>query len=105
MQESGAFDYRALDDVIHSRIRLAVMAILASVDDAEFTYLRDRVGATDGNLSTHLSRLTEAEYVEVTRELVNGRATSRYRLSREGRRAFRAYLQNMERMLGGVDDE
>lgn len=105
MSDRGTFDYRALDDVIHSRIRLAVMAILASVDDAEFTYLRDRVGATDGNLSTHISKLTDAGYVETSKHMTNGRAASRYRLSTQGRAAFRSYLGRMEQLLGGVEDE
>lgn len=102
MSDDRTFDYRKLDDVIHSRIRLAVMAILASAEDAEFTYLRDRVGATDGNLSTHISRLTDAGYVEVSKALENGRAASRYRISAEGRSAFAAYLKRMEDLLGGV---
>lgn len=105
MSDPGNFDYRSLDDVIHSRIRLAVMAILASVDDAEFTYLRDRVGATDGNLSTHISKLADAGYVEATKALTNGRAASRYRLTGEGRAAFRSYLGRMERLLGGLGHE
>lgn len=104
MSDGSAFDYRALDDVIHSRIRLAVTAILASVADAEFTYLRDKVGATDGNLSTHLSKLTEAGYVDVRRELVDGRPTSRYSLSERGRGAFTDYLKHMESLLGGIDE-
>lgn len=95
------FDYRKLDDVIHSRIRLAVMAILASVERAEFTYLRDAVGATDGNLSTHLSRLAEAGYVEVEKRFEANRPVSRYALSAEGRAAFRAYVERMERLLRG----
>jgi DNA-binding MarR family transcriptional regulator len=103
MTESSPFDYRALDDVIHSRIRLAVMAILASVDDAEFTFLRDRVGATDGNLSTHLARLTEAGYVASRKSLVDGRAASQYRLTRAGRRAFSNYLKQIEDLLGGLE--
>ena len=74
--------------------------ILASVDDAEFTYLRDKVGATDGNISTHLSRLCDAGYVEVHKELQNGRAASRYRLSSVGRAAFGKYLERIEDLLG-----
>ena len=103
MSDGSPFDYRALDDVIHSRIRLAVMAILASVDDAEFTYLRDRVGATDGNLSTHLSRLSHAGYVRVEKALVSGRPSSRYRLTAGGRAAFTDYLNKMEDLLGGIE--
>lgn len=97
------FDHRALDDVIHSRIRLSVMALLASVEDAEFTFLRDRVGTTDGNLSTHLSRLQESGYVDVERELEGRRAVSRYHLTAEGRQAFRAYVERMEALLGGLE--
>lgn len=97
------FDYRELDDIIHSRIRLSVMAILASVKDAEFTYLRDQVRTTDGNLSTHLSRLDEAGYVESRKELADDRPVSRYRLTAEGRAAFRAYVDRMESLLGGIE--
>lgn len=104
MTDASPFDYRGIDDVIHSRIRLAVMAILASVDDAEFTYLRDKVGATDGNLSTHLSRLTDAGYVTVRRALVDGRSVSRYRLAPRGKEAFEAYMRKIEELLGGIEE-
>lgn len=100
--EESPFDYRGLDGVIHSRIRLAVMAILASVEDVEFTFLRDKVRATDGNLSTHLSRLTDAGYVDVSRGFADGRPASRYRLTPEGRAAFIDYLSRMEELLGGI---
>lgn len=103
MDQGLPFDYRRLDDVIHSRLRLTVMAILASVDDAEFTWLRDAVGTTDGNLSTHLARLVDAGYLEVTKELVDSRAASRYRLSDEGRSAFADYLTRMEALLGDLE--
>ncbi len=103
MSDGSSFDYRTLDDVIHSRIRLSIMAILASVDDATFTYLREKVGATDGNLATHMSRLSGAGYVSVEKGLSEGRATSRYELTPLGRTAFRAYLERMEALLGDID--
>lgn len=93
------FDYQQLDEVIHSRIRLAVMAILAAVDDAEFTYLRDRTGATDGNLGAHLRKLEDAEYVAVEKRFVDRKPLSRYRLTARGGRAFREYVERMERLL------
>jgi DNA-binding MarR family transcriptional regulator len=95
-----AFDYQQLDDVIHSRIRLAVVAVLAAVDEADFTYLRDQVNATDGNLGTHLSKLEEAAYVTVKKAFVSRKPVSRYRLTREGRRAFAEYVDRLERLLG-----
>ncbi len=94
-----AFDYQQLDDVIHSRIRLAVVAVLAAVDEADFTYLRDQVNATDGNLGAHLGRLEDAGYVTVRKTFVDRKPISRYRLTREGRRAFADYVDRLERLL------
>lgn len=93
------FDYQQLDDVIHSRIRLATMAILAAVDDADFTFLRDRVGATDGNLGTHLKKLEDAKYVAVEKTYAERKPITRYRLTRLGRRAFREYIARIDRLL------
>lgn len=95
------FDYQKLDEAIHSRIRLAVMAILASVDYAEFTYLRDKVNATDGNLGTHLRKLEAAGYVSVKKSFVDRKPVSRYRLTAAGREAFRRYMDRLEEMLKG----
>lgn len=89
------FDYRALDDVIHSRIRLAAMSLLASADEAEFTWLRDSIGTTDGNLSTHLARLQGAGYVEADRSS----GVTRYRLTTSGRSAFGEYVDRLEALL------
>jgi DNA-binding MarR family transcriptional regulator len=94
-----AFDYQQLDDVIHSRIRLAVVAVLAAVDEADFTYLRGQVNATDGNLGAHLGRLEDAGYVTVRKTFVDRKPISRYRLTREGRRAFADYVDRLERLL------
>lgn len=93
------FDHRKLDRLIHSRIRVGVMAILAAAEEAEFTYLRDQVRTTDGNLGSHLGRLEEAGYVAVRKRFVDRKPVSRYRLTREGRRAFREYVDTLEGML------
>ena len=98
----SAFDYQQLDDVIHSRIRLAIMSILASVEDAEFTYLRDRIGATDGNLGAHLRKLEEAGYVSVDKRFVDRKPVSRYALTAAGRDAFSRYVDRLESMISGA---
>ncbi len=95
----NGFDYRTLDDVIHSRIRLAAMSLLASADEAEFTWLREAIGTTDGNLSTHLAKLVSAEYVEADRST----GVTRYRLTASGRRAFRAYVDRLDALLHPED--
>ena len=93
------YDYRQFDPLIHSRIRLSVLAILVSADDAEFTYLREQVKATDGNLGAHLRRLEEAGYLHVTKHFVDRKPLTRYRITEAGRRAFRSYVDSLERLL------
>lgn len=93
-------DYTQLDAVIHSRIRLAVMATLASADAAEFTFLREQTGATDGNLSTHLRRLEDAGYIGVEKRFESRRPVSRYRLTKKGRSAFSEYVKHLEGLIG-----
>lgn len=96
-------DYTQLDAVIHSRIRLAVMATLASVDDAGFTFLRKQTGTTDGNLSTHLRKLEDAGYIAVEKAFEKRKPVSRYRLTAEGRSAFTAYVERLEALLNGAN--
>lgn len=88
-----------LDDLIHAPVRLAATAILAAVEEAEFTYLRDRLGATDGNLGTHLRKLEDAGYVRAAKSFVGRKPLTRYSLTRAGRAAFRRYLDTLETML------
>lgn len=101
----SAFDYQRLDEVIHSRIRLAVVSMLAGLEWAEFTYLRDRTGATDGNLGAHLRKLEAAGYVVVEKRFEGRKPVSRYGLTEEGREAFRRYVDRLEAMISGGDDE
>jgi DNA-binding transcriptional ArsR family regulator len=89
-----------LDDRIHARLRLAVMALLAGVEEAEFTYLRERLGATDGNLGAHLRKLEDAGFVSVRKEFRERMPVTRYRLTHGGREAFQAYLDDLARVLG-----
>ena len=94
------FDYKQLDDLIHSRVRLAIMAVLMSVDEAHFTFLRDKVNATDGNLSANLSKLEEAGYISAIKSFVKRRPVSSYRVTKKGRRMFKKYLEHLENILG-----
>ncbi len=93
------FDYQQLDEIIHSRIRLAIMSVLISVDEAEFTFLREKVNATDGNLSTHLKKLEDAGYIAVSKTFENRKPVSRYMLTKKGRRAFEIYVERLEQMI------
>lgn len=93
------FNYQQLDDIIHSRIRLAILSVLIAVDEADFVFLREKVGATDGNLSTHLRKLEEAEYVAVQKQFVEKKPQTSYQLTAKGRAAFEAYVNRLEAMI------
>jgi len=93
------FDYQQLDEIIHSRIRLAIIAVLITVDEAEFIFLRDKVNATDGNLSTHLKKLDEAGYIAVNKSFENKKPVSRYLLTQKGRKAFEIYVERLEKLI------
>ena len=93
------FDYQQLDEIIHSRIRLAIIAVLVTVDEAEFTFLREKINATDGNLSTHLKKLEEIGYVAVSKSFENRKPVSRYMLTQKGRKAFEIYVERLENLI------
>jgi DNA-binding HxlR family transcriptional regulator len=93
------FDYQQIDDVIHSRIRLAIMAALIATEEIEFTALRSLTKATDGNLSANLKKLEETGYVLVKKEFINRKPVSSYSLTIEGKNAFSAYIENLERLI------
>lgn len=93
------FDYQQLDDLIHSRIRLAVMSVLVSVDEADFTFLRDKINATDGNISVHLRKLEEAGYITVNKTFVDRKPATSYKLTAKGRKAFELYIEKLESFI------
>jgi DNA-binding PadR family transcriptional regulator len=89
-----------LDPIVHGQLRLAVLSILSGADEAEFTYLRDRLETTDGNLSVHLSKLETAGYVAVKKQFVNRKPKTVYRITDKGRAALLQYIDNLRTLLG-----
>ena len=98
MARPNPFDHNGLDDVIHGRLRLGVVAYLASVESDLFTELREKVGATDGNLSAHLRKLEEAGYVCVDKSFVGRKPQTRLSLTHRGRQAWNAWIDRIERL-------
>lgn len=96
----GDFDYQKLDDIIHSRIRLAIMAVLVTITEADFNFLKKQVNATDGNLSVSLKKLEDAGYLTVTKSFIDRKPSSKYQLTEEGRMAFKVYIDQLEKLLG-----
>lgn len=99
MSNDTDFDYRKLDDMIHSRIRLAIMSVLIAVGDADFNFLKDKTNATDGNLSVHLKKLEDAGYVEITKKFVKRKPVTKAKLTDLGKQAFSEYIKNLEKLI------
>ena len=97
----SAFDVGKLDGVIHGRIRLGIMAYLASAEVADFTELKEALQTTQGNLSVHLRKLETAGYVDIEKSFLDRKPLTRARLTPAGRKAFASYLEAMRTLVGG----
>ena len=91
MPENGK-QFKPLDPLLHSELRLAVMSILISADSADFVYLKAQTGATSGNLSVQLDKLQQAGYIEVTKGFKGKMPQTICRITDRGRDAFAAYV-------------
>lgn len=88
-----------LDDVVHQRVRLGVLALLTEARRADFTYLRDALGLTDGNLARHLRVLEDAGYVVSDKVFEGGRSRTWVAATTSGRLAFEAELQVLRELV------
>jgi len=88
-----------IDRVIHEPARLLLVATLSVVESADFLFLMNQTKLTRGNLSSHLSKLEAAGYVEIKKEFVEKIPRTLLRLTEEGRNAFVEYRQKMQRIL------
>jgi DNA-binding MarR family transcriptional regulator len=93
------YDHAAIDELLHSRVRLAIVAFLAGAKTADFAAVRDATKTTDGNASIHLRKLEDAGYVAVKKHFVARRPQTLYSLTDRGRRALLAYVAHLERLL------
>lgn len=89
-----------LNPVIHGKLRLALLSLLTTVEEAEFTWLRARTGSTDGNLGAQLAKLEEAGYVDVEKKFVERKPQTIYRMTETGRKALTEYVQALKQLLG-----
>ncbi|MCB9421131.1 MAG: transcriptional regulator [Ardenticatenaceae bacterium] len=100
--EPGNEDLQRIADIdrsIHAPARLMILALLAVIDSADFTFLLTQTGLTRGNLSTHLGKLAEVGYIEIQKEFVENIPRTLIRLTDEGRAAIVAYRENMQQVV------
>ena len=88
--------FEDLDPLLHSQLRLAVMSILISVDEADFVYLRKETGATAGNLSVQIEKLKEAGYIDVNKSFKGKMPCTTCIITQKGISAFETYTQALQ---------
>jgi DNA-binding transcriptional ArsR family regulator len=91
--------FKELDPLLHSQLRLAVMSILISVDQADFSFLRDKTEATAGNLSAQITKLKEGGYIEVNKSFGESYPQTMCRITPLGRKRFSAYVEALNEYL------
>ncbi|MFT6541037.1 MAG: DNA-binding MarR family transcriptional regulator [Maricaulis maris] len=96
---ADSFDATNLDDVIHGKLRLAVMAYLSATNEATFGEIKTRTNASDGNLSVHLRKLEEAGYIAIEKSFVDRKPQTRASLTESGRTAWLHYLDQLRSLI------
>lgn len=88
--------FEHLDPLLHSELRLAVMSILVSADEADFQYLKQQTGATAGNLSVQIDKLQQAGYISVEKGYEGKRPRTTCRITPQGLQAFEQYVNALK---------
>lgn len=89
----------ALDQEFESRVRLGIMSVLMVNDTAEFKTLKELLELTDGNLSSHLTALEKAGYIQVKKQFIDRKPNTTYSVTREGKKAFEDHLKVLETLI------
>lgn len=88
-----------LDPLIHSQLRLSIMSLLISVQSAEFVYIKEKTGATAGNLSVQIDKLSNANYIEVIKSFKGKKPLTTCKITKVGITAFENYVNQMQQYL------
>lgn len=95
-------DIKNIDRLIHEPTRLMIMAQLYVVESADFLFLQNQLQMTPGNLSSHLSKLEDAGYVQIVKEFIERKPHTALELTQKGRKAFNEYKNNLKRVLADL---
>jgi DNA-binding MarR family transcriptional regulator len=98
--DPNTFSVGKIDEVIHGRLRLGVMAYLANSEVADFNELKAVLEVTQGNLSVQLRKLEDADYVSIEKSFLGRKPRTRVRITNAGRKAFAIYLDALGKLIG-----
>ena len=88
--------FKELDPLLHSQLRLAIMSLLISVEEADFVFLKEQTGATSGNLSVQIDKLNEAGYISVTKTFRGKIPCTICKITGKGIAAFEEYVKTLQ---------
>lgn len=91
--------FKELDPILHSQLRLAIVSLLISVKEAEFTFLKEKTNSTAGNLSVQINKLKEAGYIDVTKQFKDNYPQTTCRITPKGIDAFEEYVKCLQTYL------
>lgn len=89
-------EFKELDPILHSQLRLAVVSLLIGLKEAEFTFIREKTNSTAGNLSVQINKLKDADYIEVTKQFKDNYPQTICRITPKGIHAFEQYVQALQ---------
>ncbi len=88
-----------LDPLLHSQLRLAIISLLVGVKEADFSYLQEATQSTNGNLSVQITKLKDAEYIEVKKSFENNYPKTTCKITKKGLKAFEKYVEDIKNYL------
>ena len=91
--------FKELDPLLHSQLRLSIISFLVGIEEAEFNLLKEKTGATGGNLSVQIDKLNQAGYIEVEKTFRGKKPLTLCRLTKKGLKAFENYVNDLKAYL------
>ncbi|MBN1797712.1 MAG: transcriptional regulator [Spirochaetales bacterium] len=88
-----------IDPIIHSKYRLAILALLAGGDEIDFNFFKRELDITDGNLSIHLKRLEEKSFITMKKQFVKRKPKTSYRITENGLQQYKQYLEEISKLF------
>ncbi len=92
--------FKSLDPLLHSQLRLAIVSLLISVESADFTFIKEKTGATAGNLSVQIDKLEKAGYIKVKKSFKGKRPLTTCSITKKGSAAFEEYVNHLKSYIG-----
>ena len=91
--------FKDLDPLLHSQLRLSIISLLMSVEEANFNFIKDTTGATSGNISIQIKKLQQAGYIRVEKTFKNNYPNTSVSITEKGKEAFETYVNNLKNYI------